>query len=197
MIPSLTVIDGLLVNERALAVRQHALEKGFKDYEYMQGIYQGTGLDCPSDVRDALSKFVGGGGVQIKITAFRSGHEKTDLHTNIHADNPIARWAFVYYLNLPEQCRGGTAFYRLKKTGWDEMPTQQQLDEAGLDMEWMRQAWGDENFWDLVSIAGMKFNRLIFYPTTYFHSRYPLKGWGPENQPEDARLVQVGFFDIV
>jgi hypothetical protein len=196
MIASLTIIDGLLSNERALAVRQHALDKGFQNYEYMQGVYQGTGLDCLPDVKERISDVVGGP-IEVKIQAFRSGHEKTDLHTNIHADNPIAKWAFVYFLNLPEQCRGGTAFYRLKKTGWDTMPTQPQLDEAGLDMEWMRKAWGDESYWDLVSIAGMKFNRLIFYPTAYFHSRYPLKGWGPEEKPEEARLVQVGFFDIL
>lgn len=197
MIPSLTVIDGLLSDELALEVRRHALEKGFQDYEYMQGVYQGTGLDTLPHVQDALSRFVGGRGAEIKITAYRSGHEKTDLHTNIHADNPIAKWAFVYYLNLPEQCRGGTAFYQLKETGWDEMPTQAKLDAVGKDIEWMRSKWSDESQWNLISIAGMKFNRLIFYPTSYFHSRYPTKGWGPEDKPEDARLVQVGFFDIV
>lgn len=197
MIPALTIIDGLLSNERALEVRQHALDKGFQNFEYMQGVYQGTGLDVLPDVAEALGKFVGGGGVDVKIQAYRSGHEKTDLHTNIHADNPIARWAFVYYMNLPEQCRGGTAFYTLKETGWDEMPSQAQLDAIGKDIEWMRSKWSDPEQWNLNSIAGMKFNRLIMYPTSYFHSRYPTKGWGPESNPADARLVQVGFVDIV
>jgi hypothetical protein len=197
MIPALTIIDGLLPNEVALAVRQHALEKGFKTFEYMQGVYQGTGLDCPSCISEALAQFVGGNGIKVAIQAFRSGHEKTDLHTNIHADNPVAKWAGVYFLNLPEQCQGGTAFYRLKETGWDEMPTQEQLDSVGKDIDWMRSKWSDESQWDRTSIAGMKFNRMIFYPTSYFHSRFPLKGWGPEDKPEEARLVFVIFFDII
>lgn len=197
MFPSLTIIDDLLPKERAIEIRNQALKDGFQDFNYMQGVYQGTGLNCPSDIGEALSRFVGGGGAKIKIQAFRSGHEKTDLHTNIHADNPIAQWAGVYYLNLPEQCRGGTAFYTLKETGWDMMPTQDDLDGIGKDIDWMRSKWSDEDQWNLNTIAGMKFNRMIFYPTRMFHSRYPLKGWGPEDKPEEARLVHVCFFDIV
>lgn len=195
MFPSLTIIDELLPHERAIEIRNQALADGFQDFEYMQGVYQGTGLKCPPDIGDAISRFTGK--ADFKIQAFRSGHEKTDLHTNIHADNPIAKWAGVYYLNLPEQCKGGTAFYTLKETGWDMMPTQKQLDAIGHDIDWMREKWGDESQWNLNTIAGMKFNRFIFYPTVMFHSRYPLKGWGPQDQPELARLVHVCFFDIL
>jgi hypothetical protein len=145
---------------------------------------------------EAISKFFGMP-VKISISAFRLGHENTDLHVNIHSDNTVngARWAGVYYLNEPEQCKGGTAFYRLKETGWDTMPTQEQLDAVGKNLDWMKDKWTKEEEWDLISLAGMKFNRFIFYPCEYFHSRYPLKGWG--NKPEESRLVWVCFFDII
>lgn len=197
MFPSLTIIDNLLPHERAIEIRDQAIKDGFTDFEYMSGVYQGTGLKCPPDIAIALSQFVGGGGADIKIQAFRNGHEETDLHTNIHADNPIAQWAGVYYLNLPEQCKGGTAFYTLKETGWDMMPTQKMLDDVGKDIDWMRSKWSDESQWNLNTIAGMKFNRMIFYPTVMFHSRYPLKGWGPRDKPEESRLVHVCFFNIL
>lgn len=193
--PALTIIDDFLPTERALEVRSRALDAGFEDIEFMQGTYQGTGLNYnPPDMVDGLARFFGRP-VVAKVSAFRSGHEKTDLHVNIHADNVITKWAAVYYLNLPEQCKGGTAFYRLKETGWDQMPTQEQLEEKGKNLEWMLDKWTNEDAWDRETIAGMKFNRLIFYPSQYFHSRFPLKGWGAT--PEEARLIWVCFFDIL
>ncbi len=39
-----------------------------------------------------------------------------------------ARWVGVLYLNLPEQCRGGTAFYRHRPSDQDRAPlTQEEL----------------------------------------------------------------------
>lgn len=194
---ALTIIDGLLVNERALRIRDQALASGFKDFEFMQGIYQGTNVDFqPPDMKMALSRHFNAN-LKFEITAFRLGHEDTQLHVNIHADNPVAKWACVYYLNLPEQCKGGTAFYTLKETGWDTMPTQAQLEEKGKTLGWMTDKWQKEEAWQLNSIAGMKFNRCICYPSVYFHSRYPLQGWGNVKTPEECRLVWVGFFNIL
>jgi hypothetical protein len=196
MIPALTIVDDFLVNEKALEIRQNALAAGFKDLHFMGGIYQGTGVTYnPPDMKQALSEFFGGREIKIHVSAFRLGHKDTTLHVNIHSDNVIARWAGVYYLNPPEQCHGGTAFYKLKETQWDTMPTQEVLDQSGRTLDWLRDKWTDEQAWDLISLAGMKWNRFIFYPTEYFHSRYPLNGWG--EKPEESRLVWVVFFDVL
>lgn len=192
MHPSLTIIDDLLTN--AEEIREKALAAGFKDYDWMQGTYQGTGLDFnPPEIKAQIEK-VFDRSLEFEITAFRLGHKNTQLHVNIHADNVVSEWAGVYYLNPPEQCYGGTAFYTLKETGWDTMPTQEQLDKAGKNLDWLRDKWTNEDAWNLNTVAGMKFNRLIFYPTRYFHSRFPLQGWGDEDKPESARLVWVGFW---
>lgn len=196
MIPALTIVDDLLVNEKALEIRERAIDAGFQDLQYMGGTYQGTGVTYnPPEIVEAISEFFGGREINVHISAFRLGHKDTTLHVNIHSDNVIGRWAGVYYLNLPEQCKGGTAFYRLKETGWDTMPTQEVLDASGHDLDWLRDKWTNEEAWDLISLAGMKFNRFIFYPTEYFHSRFPLQGWG-ENE-NDSRLVWVVFFDVI
>jgi hypothetical protein len=192
---ALTLVDDFLSPEKALEVRENALAAGFKDIEFMGGIYQGTGLDYnPPELQQAIEQIFGKP-VKIHISAFRCGHEKTTLHVNIHSDNVIASMAGVYYLNLPDQCVGGTAFYSLKETGWDAMPTQEVLDASGHDLDWLRDKWTNPRAWDLISLAGMKFNRFIFYPTQMFHSRFPLNGWG--NRPEESRLVWTVFFDIL
>lgn len=195
MIPALTVIDDFLPVDRAIEIRKGAIDAGFEDLKFMGGTYQGSGITYrPTDMAQAIANFFGGP-IEIHVSAFRSGHKDTTLHVNIHSDNSICAWAGVYYLNLPEQCKGGTAFYTLKETGWDTMPTQERLDASGHDLDWMKSKWTDESQWTLNSVAGMKFNRFIFYPTQYFHSRYPLQGWGEKS--EDARLVWVCFFNIL
>lgn len=189
---SLTIIDDFMPNPEE--IRKKALEAGFEDFPYMQGVYQGTGLNykCP-ELREQIQN-VFQRELDFHVSAFRSGGEETKLHVNIHADNSVSDFAGVYYLNLPEQCKGGTAFYTLKEYGWDEMPTEEQLKEKGKNLEWMTSKWTQPDAWELNTVAGMKFNRLIIYPTQYFHSRYPLEGWG--TTPENSRLVWVSFWKI-
>lgn len=195
MIPSLTVIDNLVPDDKATQIREEVLKQGFKDIPFMGGLYQGTNMDfCPPEIPQAIANFFGRE-INMKVQAFRSGHDETRLHVNIHADNPIARWAGVYYLNLPEDCRGGTAFYRMKNKGWNDMPTQPEMEAKGVDLDWVRDQWTKPQSWDLTDIASMRFNRLIIYPTQRFHSRWPLEGWGKQSNPEHARLVWVGFWD--
>lgn len=189
---SLIVVDDFMPN--ALEIREKALAAGFKDHYYMEGTYQGTGISYnPPEIREALESFFNKK-LDFTITAFRSGHKDTKLHVNIHADNSVSDWAYVYYLNLPEDCFGGTAFYTLKEYAWDKMPTQEMLEERGKTLEWMTDKWTKPDAWQLNTVAGMKFNRMIVYPTQYFHSRFPLDGWGDADKPEHARLVNVGFF---
>lgn len=195
---SLTILDDLLPVERAYAIREEVLTQGFKDIEFMHGLYQGTNIEYrPSDIREAISAFFDGREIKMHVSAFRSGHKETSLHVNIHADNTIGAWAYVYYLSLPQDCQGGTAFWKMRGTEWQEMPTQKYIEENGISLEWIVSKWKKPEDWDMVSLAGMKFNRLILYPTEAFHSRFPLEGWGDPDDLEHARLVQVGFFDVI
>jgi hypothetical protein len=74
------------------------------------------------------------------------------------------------------------------------MPTNEQLSAAGYSLEELSKDWHEAEAWDQLTLAGMKNNRLIIYPSQVFHSRWPWQGFG--TGPENARLIWCAFFDI-
>lgn len=203
MNPVLTIVDDFLPDWQA--VRDGVLNDGFGTVmvEEVKGNpkvpYENVNLvytkQTPEFGRGLVDVF--GRGITMFQQAFRLGFKDSQLHNLVHADHCCAALAAVCYLNPPEQCRGGTAFWRHKRHGWDMMPTQEQLDEAGYTLFEMSADWQDIEAWELVSLAGMKPNRLITYPTNAFHSRWPWEGFGDKEHPETARLIWCGFFDLV
>lgn len=80
-----------------------------------------------------------------------------------HVDGPLNKWACVVYLNLPNECEGGTAFY-----SWD----------------------GDDNRWPkLEYIAEMKYNRAVLYDANQVHGAVMKKNMFITCD----RLVQIMF----
>lgn len=197
---ALTIVDGFLPEDRFRTIRLEVLLAGFKTIE----IQEQPGTDAPlvsyenvsilkyPDFREFL-EYVYGGNVRIELQAFRLGFEGSKLHNKVHADHCCAPLAAVYYMNDLQDCKGGTAFWRHRKHGWEHMPTQMDLDKAGYTIKELSEDWHNEDAWDLVSVAGMKPNRLITYPTTMFHSRYPIEGLG---EGEHSRLVWVAMFGV-
>jgi hypothetical protein len=112
----------------------------------------------------------------------------------IHADIAHSPYAFVLYLNAPEQCRGGTAFWRYKRTGSVAFPEITNVNRATRFAEEILANHEDLTKWEQIALVEMKFNRMICYPTKQFHSRWPLEGWG--EGAAGARLVAVGFFGV-
>jgi len=133
-----------------------------------------------------------------RLSFFRMNVAGELPHSWVHSDEICARFAGIVYLNLPEQCRGGTAFWRHTGLHIDEMPSIEQMRAGGGNPDWfctmMNREWKDLTFWEQVGFVGMKFNRFITYPTSRFHSRYPFEGFGAT--PADARLVWTCFYDL-
>lgn len=203
MHPVLTIVDDFLHPERWREMRESVLEKGFSTVmvEEVRGNpkvpYENVNLDYqPDDFAERMPQLYGKG-VKMFQSAFRLGFEASQLHNLVHADHCCASLAAVYYMNPLEQCKGGTAFWRHKMHGWEMMPTQEQLDEAGYTLEELGMDWHEPDAWTMVSLAGMRTNRLITYPTHAFHSRWPWEGFGDKNDPRSARLIWCGFFDLV
>lgn len=194
---SLLVIDDFLTNFEEVRARALALE--YKTVEYQGHKYAGIGLGLNLDITGDLSRIMG---LPVKehLNFCRLGRENEDVTSHIHADLNCGEWATVLYLNSEEQCQGGTAFWRNKRLNSDTLPPPDLQVEGGLAYSpgvanLLNAEGNDESKWELKSVIGMKPNRLIMYPTHYFHSRYPQKAFGSNSQT--GRIVHVTFFDLV
>jgi hypothetical protein len=124
--------------------------------------------------------------------------------TWIHFDSMVTRYAAILYLNEPPQCDGGTAFYRHRETGWDDVPDfnsdawQEATQRTHKAPDTLLKMFQEDGFeidskWDQLTMVPMRFNRCIIFDCRQFHAR--LGGFGRSN--DDGRLTQNFFFDIV
>jgi hypothetical protein len=89
---------------------------------------------------------------------------------HIDHPNPMALASSVY-LNLPEECAGGTSFYTFN--GLDT-GVEYGLCAGSDDIDcYVADSTGD---WNLEYIAEMKFNRMIIYPAAMYHAAYVKPG---------------------
>ena len=123
------------------------------------------------------------------LSFFRVSTDELDNTWRIHSDLNINGQqpdrALVLYMS-PRQREDlhGTAFWEHEVYGKslpshitnEEYDKMIRVDSEELDM------------WRLVSIAGYEQNRLVSYPATYFHSKYPNKSW------KEGREVFVMFY---
>ena len=111
----------------------------------------------------------------------------------VHVDPSVLSWVGVVYLNLPEQCRGGTSFFRHTGLNSDRTPlSEAELHAYGVDSiaALMRQDGNDPDKWDHIMTLPMRFNRLIMYRPWLWHSAGEPFG----DCLETGRLIQlVGF----
>ncbi|HEU0133461.1 MAG TPA: DUF6445 family protein, partial [Allosphingosinicella sp.] len=97
----------------------------------------------------------------------------------------------------PEDCRGGTEFFRHIRTGLDRVPLgPEDLAKAGfssyaqLQREIMDRDVADRSKWECEMVVPMKFNRLVLLRPWLFHTSGP--GFG--DSIENGRLVYLMFF---
>lgn len=123
--------------------------------------------------------------------------------TDIHVDGPC--YAGVCYLNLPDQCSGGTTFFKHKRTGLERWPTRKQtssLIEAGKlpsslkrerdEIIYWEEQGHDRSLWEPTLHVPMRYNRALFYDGRQFHS---MTSWAEFGEaPATARLTMVYFF---
>lgn len=127
--------------------------------------------------------------IQFLFGGFRMDLAKEFPFNFAHADVACGDYAALVYLNPPEQCKGGTAFFKHLASGRNRLPDEMTEEERlAIEADWYKMdAWMPE------SMVGMKFNRLLVYPTAMYHSRFPHEGFGTGR--EDGRLIWVAFFN--
>jgi hypothetical protein len=192
------VVDDFLDNAEAL--REHALKL---DYPPQQGQFPGRnslqrinidGLD------QAVSRLVG---ERLVAAPPPQSHAKTRLALSsdkgrgkVHVDE--SHWSGILYLSRPEDCAGGTEFFRHKATGLDRFPfSREELARNGFSSPadahaaLIERDGTDDSAWDLLMTIPMRFNRLLLLRPWLFHTAGP--GFG--DRPENARLVYLMFFN--
>jgi hypothetical protein len=181
----------------AEAVREAVIAGDFASHTGPDGaIYTGiSGYSVPQWY-DLISKVVGRP-ITPRLSCFRLNLKGELPHSWVHSDDICAEFASVLYLNSPEQCSGGTAFWKHTGLNVDRLPSEEQILARGMLPTWfhrmMTQEWKDLTFWEQTQFVEMKWNRFITYPTCFFHSRYPFEAFG--KGPQDGRLIWICFYD--
>lgn len=197
MVPAVFVIDDFLRNPDE--VRAQALSL---DYA-VQGRYPGLnsvqklrieGLDqvisqlVREPVRAPWTDDFSHGSCRVALAS-------DDQQARIHIDQ--SHWSGILYLSRPEDCRGGTEFFRHKRTNTDRVPMDEKsLNEAGyssykeLQHDILDKDALDRSKWELTMTVPMRFNRLVLLQPNYWHTAGP--GFG--DSLENGRLIYLMFF---
>ena len=154
------------------------------------GVYTGIST-YPVDHWFARLAHIVGCKIKPKLSCFRLYLKGELPHSWVHSDDICADFASVLYLNLPEQCKGGTAFWEHTKLGLNRLPK----NESPEFYKQMDLDWKDQSLWKQVGFVPMRWNRFITYPTSWFHSRFPFEAFG--EGPKDGRLIWICFYDRV
>jgi len=194
---SFLVVDDFLDNAKAL--RESALRL---TYPTVPGMYPGRNslerIDLDG-LSEEVSRLVGEPLVPMPPT---QAHGKCRIalagdrgSANIHVDT--AHWSGVLYLSRPEDCRGGTEFYRHLASNTECAPINdaqaRQLGGSSAK-QWIHDTLtrdtSDMSQWEMAMRVPMRFNRLILLRPWLWHTAGESFGTTMEN----GRLVYLMFF---
>ncbi|GAC1654598.1 MAG: hypothetical protein NVS9B15_15330 [Acidobacteriaceae bacterium] len=197
MVPVLFVIDDFLRN--AEEVRRQALSLDYAVSGRYPGlnsrqILQIEGLDAAismlvrEPVRAPWTNDFSHGSCRIALAS-------DDQQARIHIDQ--SHWSGILYLSRPEDCQGGTEFFRHKRTNTDRVPMDtDSLREIGyssyeeLQHDILDQDALDRTQWEHTMTIPMRFNRLVLLQPNYWHTA----GRGFGDRLENGRLIYLMFF---
>jgi hypothetical protein len=198
MMISHLIIDDFLSNPdevRAQALKLNYQKPAEKTY------FPGTNSDLPLII-NGLDEFVQNILQESLVPAPGTSHGKCRIAMageqglgNVHIDK--AHWSGILYLNKPEQCSGGTDFFRHIPTDSERAPVFPE-DLAKFGYQKPIEVWddfllrdsNDQTKWEKVFHVPMRYNRLALFRPWFWHNAGP--GFG--STLEDARLVMLFFY---
>ena len=198
MLPSLIVIDDFLKDPHGARRQAMALDY---DPAYKKGNYPGLDSTQTMPIQgldETVSRIIG---VRVKPDPNTShGHCRLTLkadkgRSGVHIDPCF--YSGILYLSLDEHCRGGTDFFRHRRTGLDSVPHDPaQLAATGypdvnaLIEDVVNKDTTIASKWERTARIPMRFNRLILFKPWQFHNAGP--GFGKDR--ESGRLINLMFF---
>ncbi|HZD25892.1 MAG TPA: DUF6445 family protein [Alphaproteobacteria bacterium] len=116
----------------------------------------------------------------------------------VHVDHQ-AYWSGIVYLSRPEDCQGGTEFFRHRELGTDRCPIfPDEVAEYGVKTfgeaayKILEKDSNDASRWDLLMTVPMRFNRLVLLRPWLWHTA----GLSFGDTLENGRLIQLFFFTL-
>ena len=122
---------------------------------------------------------------------------ESDIGTaKVHVDG--SHWSGILYLSEPDDCRGGTEFFRHKATNTERAPFSDQecFEKFGVNSakQWVAELLekdsNDDSKWEMTMRVPMRFNRLVLLRPWFWHTAGESFG----NNKENGRLVYLMFF---
>jgi len=195
---SLIVVDDFLDDPYAL--RDAALRLSYPD---VKGTYPGRNSAQRIEL-EALSQEVSRlVGEPLVPMSHNQAHGKcriamaSDVGTaKVHVDG--SHWSGILYLSRPEDCRGGTEFFRHIPTNTERAPfnDKESAEKFGAPSarQWvadlLERDTSDDSKWEMTMRVPMRFNRLLLLRPWLWHTAGESFG----DRPENARLVYLMFF---
>lgn len=208
----LHIVDDFLLDPGAY--RAAALALPFHQQRYAGQNYPGRQTDG-SDCQAIMQRIANTLGRTIKFMSPDNGScrisyadatARTDIHVDNESGDQFNFYAGVLYLNPPEQCQGGTTFWRHKPSGWQRRLPAADIRQAGypgfkeFQKQWLPNTTVQQfntlqqqrDTWQALVEIPMRNNRLIVYQGHHFHSISNVFG----DTPDNGRLVQLFFFEV-
>ena len=195
---SLIIVDDFLDDPHVL--RDAALRL---TYPAVQGPYPGRNSAERIDLEglnNEVSRLVGEPLVPI-IQGQEHGKCRIALASDVgtakvHTDG--SHWSGILYLSRPEDCRGGTEFFRHIPSNTERAPYNDKEAAAKFGApsakQWvadvLERDTNDDSKWEMTLRIPMRFNRLILLRPWLWHTAGESFG----DKPENGRLVYLMFF---
>jgi hypothetical protein len=173
------VADDFLPPAVAEGLRKEALSREFRSFHFEHCSFHGISImsldsAIPFVLRTLFDR------VEPTLSFLRKSPAGQQEPHFIHTDIDMGEWSAIYYLNPDPPAGDGTAFWTHRATGAIESSIPHERSEEGQSPD----------AWERRQLVEARFNRLLLFPSSYFHSRAIFENW---SQSDDARLMQVTF----
>lgn len=195
---SLIIVDDFLKNADEL--RRAGLRM---TYPAQEGTYPGRNSQERIEITGLVQQVSHIVAEPLKLLSTLQSHAKCRIalagdkgRAKVHIDSGTY-WSGILYLSRPEDCVGGTEFFRHRRTGTDHAPIDPAerarlgyASDEEMHRDIIEKDSNDDSKWELIMRVPMRFNRLILLRPWLWHTAGPSFGDSMEN----GRLVYLMFF---